>query len=320
MNTKKLLASDIAAVLMVGGTVTPIAQEFSAVVPYYANAAFSDLVEGGKTDDGFEYLIYGTYDLKDGKMVNVKYEYAFVYNYKGKKTAVTVPDKILGCPVTEIGTECFKDNSSLVSVKLPDTLISIDGGKHEFLNGTGGAFEDCKNLVKIDIPSSVETIGDWAFCGCSSLSKLTLSENLTTIGLNAFCGCEKLTSLKIPDNVLSLGDYAFKGCSALTSVEFGSSLMSMGIDAFSNCTSLKSIEIPPDMTVIPDGCFSGCKNLTSVKFPESLSAIKSYAFSDTGLLKAELPENITVIESGMFAGCENLTEVVISDNVTIAIQ
>ena len=48
------------------------------------------------------------------------------------------------------------------------------------------------------IPSSVTSIGDYAFCGCSSLTSVTIPTSVTSIGNWAFSGCSGLTSVTIP--------------------------------------------------------------------------------------------------------------------------
>jgi len=75
----------------------------------------------------------------------------------------------------------FRD--SITSVILPNGLTSI---------GYGGAFEGCKSLVNIDIPSSVTKINNYAFLNCEKLNSITLPVSLTTLGYYAFAGCRKL--------------------------------------------------------------------------------------------------------------------------------
>lgn len=50
-------------------------------------------------------------------------------------------------------------------------------------------FSGCRNLARVEMPSTVERIGDYAFNGCSSLSHIDLPSSLKEIGENAFNGC-----------------------------------------------------------------------------------------------------------------------------------
>ena len=68
------------------------------------------------------------------------------------------------------------------------------------------------------IPSSVTSIGEWAFYDCTSLTSITIPNSVTCIGNSAFSGCAGLTRITIPSSVTSIGNCAFSGCANLTSV------------------------------------------------------------------------------------------------------
>lgn len=50
------------------------------------------------------------------------------------------------------------------------------------------AFSNCSALTAVDLPATVETVGDYAFRGCAKATALSLKEGLTSIGANAFYG------------------------------------------------------------------------------------------------------------------------------------
>ena len=93
---------------------------------------------------------------------------------EGKRsTDITIPSQIDGVDVVSIGNYAFF-NQDITSVKLPNTLKSIDDQ----------AFEN--NLIKnITIPSSVTSIGSSAFAR-NYLQKITIPSSVTTIGSSAF--------------------------------------------------------------------------------------------------------------------------------------
>lgn len=62
-----------------------------------------------------------------------------------------------------------------------------------------GTFSGCSSLQSIEIPSSVNIIGDGAFSGCSSLETIRLT-GISEIGDGAFEGCTDLTSVTILDD------------------------------------------------------------------------------------------------------------------------
>lgn len=145
--------------------------------------------------------------------------------------------------------------SNLVSVTLPNTLISIDTG----------VFFGCSGLASVTIPNSVTSIGDYAFWDCIGLTSITIPSSVTSIGYGAFRGCNGLTSVTIPNSVTSIGRRAFSECSGLTSVTIGNSVTSIGSYAFSFCLFITpvTITIPSSVTSIGDHAFYW-GNVTSV--------------------------------------------------------
>ncbi len=140
------------------------------------------------------------------------------------------------------------------------------------------AFAYCKNLVGIEIPDSVTAIGGGAFSNCTSLTGVTIGNGVTSIGSNAFGYCTNLTSITIPDSVTSIGIAAFEYCDSLVSVTIGNGVTSVGDNAFFSCTSLTGLTIGSSVTSISDGTFAYCSNLTSITIPDSITTIGRSAF------------------------------------------
>jgi len=204
------------------------------------------------------------------------------------------------------------------------------------------------------LPSTLRTIGDYAFCNCSAFETITIPNSVTSIGDYAFYGCTGLTSVAIPDSVTSIGDRAFYGCTSLnaitvnagntayssdagvlfnktktTLIQYPAKKSSAGytipssvttIDgyAFYGCTGLINATIPDSVTSIGDSAFSGCAKLTFIIIPDAVTSIGSSAFSGcTGLTSALiLSSTITTIESNTFSGCISLESIVIPSSVS----
>ena len=75
------------------------------------------------------------------------------------------------------------------------------------LNGLKGLID--RTLTSVEIPSSVTSIGTYAFQGCTSLTSVEIPSSVTSIGTFAFQSCTSLTSIEIPSSVTSIGTYAF---------------------------------------------------------------------------------------------------------------
>ena len=91
------------------------------------------------------------------------------------------------------------------------------------------------NLICIEIPDSIISIGRRVFYNCSSLTSVTIGNSVTSIGGSAFYNCISLTSIDIPKSVTSIGDYAFYGCRKLARIFIPKSVTSIGGSAFDQC-------------------------------------------------------------------------------------
>jgi hypothetical protein len=109
-----------------------------------------------------------------------------ITGYSGTNTTVIIPGAINGLPVTGIGSYAFENQTSLMSVT---------------------------------IPNRVTCIGLYAFFG-SGLTSLTIGSSVTNLGVGAFADCRSLTNVTIPGNVASLGGYAFENDPGLTQAYF----------------------------------------------------------------------------------------------------
>ncbi|MFR6717330.1 leucine-rich repeat protein [Alistipes putredinis] len=250
--------------------------------------------------------------------------------YQSDLRSVVIPTN-----VTTVGYSAFKRCSSLTTVTFEkESQLKTIGGDYYY-----GAFSDCTALTSIEIPASVETIGNTAFSDCSSLATVTFEKGsrLKTIGNNAYYRCTSLTSIEIPASVETIEKKAFMHCSSLATVTFekGSQLKTIGggysssshfgtysdyYGAFSDCSSLTSIEIPASVETIEATAFKRCSKLTTITF-EKGSLLKtigggyysSYyhgAFSDcSSLTSIEIPASVETIEATAFSDCSKLATV-----------
>ena len=188
-------------------------------------------------------------------------------------TELVIPDS-----VTEIGEDAFKGCTGLTSIKVSpdnkcfdsreDCNAIIDTQNNMLLYG-------CKNTK---IPSSVTSIGPYAFCGCE-LTSIDIPDSVTEIGGSAFSSCSGLTELVIPDSVTKIGKDAFTGCAALTKLVIPSSVTTLYVFNIEGCAALTKLVIPSSVTTLYGLIIGGCTGLTELVIPASFREIGRSVFN-----------------------------------------
>ncbi len=162
--------------------------------------------------------------------------------------------------LTDSTAEVTKENCVEGSVTIPSKVV-IDGKTYSVVSIADDAFNGCKGLTNITIPSSVVKIGAFAFAS-SGLTTIELPSSITSIDYGLFSSCSDLVSVKIPSSVESIGQSAFSNCTSLTYLELPSSVKSIGDMAFYNCTGLTNLQLSVESIGIM--AFDGCENLDLV--------------------------------------------------------
>lgn len=103
-----------------------------------------------------------------------------------------------------------------------------------------------KELV---IEEGITSVGESVFRGCMTLEKVTLPTTIKTIGGYAFDCATELKEINFPEGLLSIGEFAFDLCVSLEEVNLPDSIETMYAAAFRWCTGLKEIRFPAEMKV-----------------------------------------------------------------------
>lgn len=122
--------------------------------------------------------------------------------------------------------------TQIPSVDIPDSVESI--GDY--------AFSYCEALTGLTISDGVKSLGQYSFQFCKNLVNLTMGNNVQIVDNNAFLQCGKIKSVILPA-VTKIKNYAFYGCDSLETVSIGNRLTYMHRDVFGYCSGLTNFII-----------------------------------------------------------------------------
>lgn len=304
--------------------------------------------------DGIYYYLNGntaTVTNKNQKNAS-NYDEANINAYSG---TVTIPSTISyqgkTYTVTSIQKYAFYDCTDLKTINIPSTVSSINLSDNDFYgcvslkafivssdnpyySSAGGVlFNKAKTIIyrypqaksgAYTVPSTVKTIGEYAFYGCESLTSASLPNSITSICDAAFYGCKALTSINIPTSLTELGsgvfygdyslsseimipsgvrrisEFAFYNCSALTSIKISEGIEDIGDYSFDGCKKINEITLPTTLKKLGHHVFSNCNSLSSINIPTGIEEISDYAFYYCNLTSITLPESVKKIGKAAF--------------------
>ena len=189
-----------------------------------------------------------------------------------------------------------------------DQLLADDDDDAAFVF-MGGDQEVPRDVRRVRIDESIDTIPEGLFCMFEELIDLEGHDKLKRIEAEAFDGCHSLRRMSNMSCVRQIDENAFFGCRALSDLEFRK-LVIIGCSSFAFCESLRSINLPSVRRV--EGCaFQGCKALTDAVFGKDLEEIEGSAFHEcTALRRIVIPlKRDLIIYWNAFSECENLSRV-----------
>ncbi len=161
------------------------------------------------------------------------------------------------------------------------------------------AFYDNENIATCAIPSTVETIGDYAFYSCPILIRVDFYEGLKNIGEKVFENSFGLDNVKLPNSIESIGSRAFyntafyyeddywtggllySGTTLISGYQHKSAMIDLGANNV-NKPFVGECVIKGGTKTIAGSCFMGgaahCTQLTSIVIPETVTNISASAF------------------------------------------
>lgn len=215
---------------------------------------------------------------------------------------ITIPARV---------TEIRNATDEFYATTFPTNLVKVNFAADSQLTTIGNNAFYNQGLTEIDIPASVETIGDGAFSYNSSLQRVHFAEDskLNSIGTGAFVSCA-LQSITIPASVEEINKQAFNYCRQLETVNFDENghLRIIGDEAFYMC-NLKEINAFPNSLISIGKRAFIVANFTSITIPASVEEIGESAFQRCTFesITFDPNGNMQVIGTQAFYNCESLT-------------
>lgn len=231
-------------------------------------------------------------------------------------------------------------------VEIPDGLFASTGLiSFEVPEGVqyigSSAFNNCKALEKINLPSSLITISEYAFYNTISLTSINLPigvslyvgafsgsglthleipQNVNFLGSGVFQNCENLSEVIINGNIGNEYDFTvsdtFSGCASLQIVTFGENVTEIPHKIFCDCKSLTTVNLYSQIKIIGYGAFQNCTSLKSINFPEGLEEIRANAFANTALVSVQLPSTLLRLDPLSFANISTLQSVYLENGIS----
>lgn len=246
---------------------------------------------------------------------------AFMYCY-------SITDAITVCGT--VGNRAFYDDTKWYGSAYPE-IITEEG-----LTYIGAsAFYNAKNITSLDLPSTLQTIGNSAFSNCTSLKKTTVRAatppelggssvfyNITGMTVwvprdayDAYMANAEWAKLNIKIPPLNIDGI----CYQLDENTHTATVVANEQDAYKG-----DIVIPEKITVdnvdytvtaIADEAFLYCSYVSSITLPATVVTIGNVAFQGTGITTADF-SNVKSLGNSICAGCISLSKVTLPATLT----
>ena len=229
---------------------------------------------------------------------------------------------LIGRSITEIGEAVFACDEILNEITIPRQIGLIDKG----------AFSDSAlERVSFEEGSLLYAIAENAFSG-TRLFSIELPDSLLSIREGAFCRCSNLETVIFTENssLRSIGKSAFESTPSLKSFIFPATVVSVDKYCFRNSGLSGTVIIPANLRGYGEGMFAACYNLTDILVEEGNANyvdVDGVVYNTNQTVLIEYPagnlrtsyqtlNSTEVIGDYSFYGSRNLNYITISENVT----
>ena len=280
---------------------TFIPKEFNCFAKYYVTFKPNVLSEKAIISGLTESCTKGGHELINNERCTTCDHSFFRYTTNDRRMVSLAPNMDFGAKMLSHTI----DNTGNCTIEFETPITQIPDG----------AFKNTSiNNNSLRIPSSVATIGAYAFANTSITGTLTF-QNVTEIGEGAFENCKNISSLNFGFSLKKIGDKAFNGCTFPINLSIPNTVTEIGNYAFYKCEGIRKLTLPTSLERIGSYAFADCKNIGGdLLIPSSVKEIGDGAFSNCigffGTLEMTHPsriDNLIKIGKEAFAGVRNIT-------------
>lgn len=248
-------------------------------------------------------------DLPDSITSIGSYAFANCTALKG----VALPEGLVN-----LGDNCFSNCYAIEEIVIPSTVVGVELSTPLYSDDSG-PFSGCSNLTKVVFTEGTEVIPSWICHNMTELTEIDIPHTVNSIGEGAFSGCIKLEKINLPSNLISIGAKAFQNCVLLKEISLHEGITNIYNAAFENCDSLTEVTIPSTIKYSKNqsGYFPSCENLSKIKISEGSANIVAYLCKNmNSLSEIIIPNSVTVIGVSSFENCENLEYIEMPNELT----
>lgn len=224
-----------------------------------------------------------------------------------------------------------RDEQSLVALAVPQSSYRVAPGCRSIGRK---AFSGFAGLERVELPDTVESIGDHAFAH-TAIREFVAPTSLERIGERAFHGCGRLMEARLGEGLRSIGDHAFTG-TALQALRLPASIRSIG-NPLAAGTQLRCAGPDATLSIAREGAVleldgagglyqKGGEGPRLVRFMDRAArsyavragtvAVEPRAFQGfEALEEARLPEGVREVGEAAFKGCRGLRRIELPESL-----
>lgn len=202
-----------------------------------------------------------------------------------------------------VGKGIFSGSNNINTVNMHSdfSVTGIFGGANQMVPSV---------LSKVVILDGSTEIDAYEFAGLGMIKEVVLPSSVKTIGDYAFYGCRNLENIDL-SKIEAIGEYSFASCDKLTNVNISSTLDYIGDKAFLSSKYLKDLaSTESDFVIVNNILLAYTGNAETVTLPNNVEVVAGGAFAGNQSVKTIiLSENTKLICNGAFDSCYSLTNI-----------